>query len=155
MANLNVVDELVLGTKDVFSTMLMMEIEAEESSDRPEDIIANVAGMIGLGGDLRGMLSVHCPGEVAKEITGALIGMEVTDLDDDVKDAIGEIANMVAGNIKISFERAGIAVELAIPSSIIGKSFRVCGFSGATRCLVKFSTPGCSFWVELLYVLNK
>lgn len=155
MANLNVVDELVLGTKDVFSTMLMMEIEAEKSSDRPDDIIANVAGMIGLGGDLRGMLSVHCPAEVAKEITGALIGMEVTDLDDDVKDAIGEIANMVAGNIKISFERAGVAVELAIPSSIIGKSFRVCGFSGATRCLVKFSMPTCSFWVELLYVLNK
>ena len=155
MAILDVVDELVLGTKDVFSTMLMMDLEAVESSDRPEDIIANVSGMIGLGGDLRGMLSVHCPAEAAKEITGALIGMEVAELDDDVKDAIGEIANMVAGNIKISFDRAGIAVELAIPSSIIGKSFRICGFSGATRCLVKFSTPACVFWVELLYVLNK
>jgi chemotaxis protein CheX len=155
MATLDVVEELVLGTKDVFGTMLMMELEAEESSDQPDDIFANVSGMIGLGGDLRGMLSVHCPAEAAKEITGALIGMEIAELDDDVKDAIGEIANMIAGNIKISFERAGVAVELAIPSSIIGKSFRICGFSGATRCLVKFSMPASSFWVELLYVLNK
>ncbi len=154
MADMNVFDELVAGTKDVFSTMLMLEIDAEESSDRPEDIVSNVTSMIGLGGGLRGMLSIHCPAAVALEITGALIGMEVAELDDDVKDAIGEIANMVAGNIKVSFAAAEIAVELAIPSSIVGTAFRVCGFSGATRCLVKFSMPAGSFWVELLYVLS-
>jgi chemotaxis protein CheX len=154
MTDLNVFDEIVAGTKDVFSTMLMMEIDGEESSDRPGDILSNVTSMIGLGGDMRGMLSIHCPAAVALEITGALIGMEVAELDDDVKDAIGEIANMVAGNIKVSFAGAGIGVELAIPSSVIGKAFRVCGFSGATRCLVKFDIPAGTFWVELLYVLN-
>ena len=42
---------------------------------------------------------------VAKDITGTFLGMEVEELDDDVKDAIGEIANMVAGEFKKYFSR--------------------------------------------------
>ena len=36
--------------------------------------------------------------------SGTFLGMEVAELDDDVKDAIGEIANMIAGNLKIFFQ---------------------------------------------------
>ena len=110
--------------------------------------------MIGLGGGLRGLLAVHCPESVAREITGTLLGMDVEDLGDDVKDAIGELSNMIAGNLKISFAGAGVDVELAIPTSVIGESFRICGLSGATRVVVEFAMAAGSFWVELLYVLN-
>jgi chemotaxis protein CheX len=151
--DLDLHNEIALGTKDVFSTMLMIDLDVAPTG---EDIAihSNVTSMIGLGSGLRGMLSVHCPAAVAKEITGALLGMEIEDLGDDVKDAIGEIANMVAGNLKISFAGAGIDVDLAIPTSVIGKAFRVCGLSGANRAVVEFAMPSGGFWIELLYVLN-
>jgi len=146
-------NEIALGAKDVFSTMLMIDLEDVQTACGTE-IQSNVTSMIGFGGGLRGMLSVHCPAMVAKEITGALLGMEVDGLGDDVKDAIGEIANMVAGNLKISFAGAGVDVELAIPTSVIGESFRICGLSAATRIVVELAMPAGSFWIELLYVLN-
>lgn len=146
-------NEIAQGTQDVFSTMLMIDL-AVAPPGKDIAIRSNVTSMIGLGNGLRGMLSVHCPAAVAKEITGALLGMEIDDLGDDVKDAIGEIANMVAGNLKISFAGAGVDVELAIPTSVIGESFRVCGLSGATRAVVEFDMPSGEFWIELLYVLN-
>ncbi len=154
-AELDLNKEISLGIKDVFSTMLMIDLEDVLTvSGKEAAITSNVTSMIGLGGGLRGMLAVHCPAGVAREITEALIGMEVEELGDDVKDAIGEIANMVVGNLKISFAGVGVAVDLAIPTSVIGKSFRVCGLSGANRVVAEFAMPTGSFWIELLYVLN-
>ncbi len=80
------------------------------------------------------------------------MGMEVKELDDDVKDAIGEIANMVAGSLKIFFQEHDLSIELAIPTTIVGKSFHTAGMSGATRVAVPFTMNGATFLVELKYV---
>jgi len=151
----NEASELINGTQDVFSTMLMVDLKNEEVIDNKRcRISSNLTSMIGLGGGIRGMLAIHCPAVVAKSITGAFLGMEVTDLDDDVKDAIGEIANMVAGNLKISYAKAGINLTLALPTSIIGESFSVSGIADAKRVIVPFVMAEERFWVELIYVVN-
>lgn len=151
----NLGQEIIAATQDVFSTMLMLDVAGEEVSAQGRKVIqSNITSMIGLGGGIRGLLAVHCPAQVALSITSQFLGMEVEELDDDVKDAIGEIANMVAGNLKISFADAGVKIELAIPTSVIGESFRVTGIAGATRHCISFRLESGSFWVELLYVLG-
>lgn len=151
----NIRDEIIKGTKDVFSTMLMVDLEcgAEQESTK-SDIRSNLTSMIGLGGGIRGMLAVHCPAVVAKAITSNFLGMDVEELDEDVKDAIGEIANMVAGNLKISYTTVNIQIELAIPTSIVGESFTVSGIADANRVIIPLTMPEGTFWIELLYVLN-
>lgn len=147
--------EIVAATQDVFSTMLMLDVEGEDVSALGKSSIqSNITSMIGLGSDIRGMLAVHCPAVVAKAITGSFLGMEVEELDEDVKDAIGEIANMVAGNLKIAYGNAGVNVELAIPTTVIGDSFRISGIAGAKRHYISFQLDSGTFWVELLYVLS-
>lgn len=146
---------IVDGTTEVFSTMLMVELEIVEIIEgRGGDISSNITSMIGLGKDIRGMLSVHCPEVVAKDITGTFLGMEVEELDDDVKDAIGEIANMIAGNIKVSFAADGKNIELAIPTTVVGKSFRTSGMFGAQRVVVQFLMNGELFMIELKYMFS-
>jgi chemotaxis protein CheX len=156
MADLfNVGDEIITGTKDVFSTMLMVDLESCAIVENKKcDIQSNLTSMIGLGGGIRGLLAIHCPASVAKNITGAFLGMDVDELDDDVKDAIGEIANMVGGNIKVSYGKVDINVELAIPTSIVGESFHVSGIADANRIIVPFKMAADTFWVELMYVVN-
>ncbi len=144
---------IIEGTREVFSTMLMVELEAGDPIEgKGGDVESNITSMLGLGKDIRGMLAVHCPGSVAKAITGTFLGMEVEEIDEDVKDAIGEIANMVAGNLKISFAENGKDIELAIPSSIIGTSFRTGGMFGAKRVAVPFTMNNETFLVELKYM---
>ena len=147
--------EIMAGCKDVFSTMLMVELESEDVVlDKKVDISSNITSMIGLGGGLKGLLAVHCPTAVATEITSSFLGMDVEEIDDDVKDAIGEIANMVAGNLKISFANVDVNAELAIPTTIVGDSFYVSGIADATRVVVPFRMGANRFWVELMYVMN-
>lgn len=147
--------EIALGARDVFSTMLMVELENEAVViNQRLPLPSNLSAMIGLGGGIRGVLAVHCPAAVAKAITSTFLGMEVQELDEDVKDAIGEIANMVAGNLKVSFAGEGVDIELAIPTSVVGESFNVCGAARAQRVIVPLRMSGDPFWIELMYVAN-
>jgi len=152
-SSFNVGEEIVKGTKDVFSTMLMVELESETVC-KSCTIESNLTSMIGLGGGIRGMLSIHCPAAVATAITGSFLGVDVEEINEDVKDAVGEIANMIAGNLKVSYASIDMKIELAIPTSIIGDSFVVTGIADALRVIAPFSMPAGEFWVELMYVNN-
>jgi chemotaxis protein CheX len=150
----NVGDEIIAGIRDVFSTMLMVDLASDAVvEDHKCDIQSNLTSMIGLGGGLRGLLALHCPASVAKSITGAFLGMDIDDINEDVKDAIGEIVNMVAGNLKTAFAKIDVKVELAIPTSVVGESFNLSGISNAKRIVVPLKMAGDTFWVELMYVL--
>lgn len=152
---LDLFNEIVEGTNEIFSTMLMVELEEGTPVYENKAVFtSNLTSMIGLGGGIKGMLAVHCPEIVAKNITSAFLGMEVEELDEDVKDAIGEIANMVAGALKTSFQKCDIDIQLAIPTVVIGSSFKTSGFSGAYCISVPFSMNGETFWIEMKYVLN-
>lgn len=148
-------EEIVKGAQDVFSTMLMVDLDSEAAViNQRLPLPSNLSSMIGLGGGLRGVLAVHCPAVVAKAITSTFLGMEIEELNEDVKDAIGEIANMVAGNLKVSFAAEGLDIELAIPTSVVGESFNVSGAARAQRVIVPLKMNADPFWIELMYVSN-
>jgi chemotaxis protein CheX len=145
-------NDIVEGTKDVFNTMLMIELQAGEPVVNGV-IDSNLSSILGLGGDIKGLLGIHCPEQTAKRITGELLGIEVETMDDDVNDAIGEIANMIAGNLKIAFEKNGINTQLAIPTTVTGKSYKTSRPQQAYCITVPFSLDDSDFWVELKYVV--
>lgn len=152
---MNIGQDIIGATTDVFSTMLMMDLVVGDPVEGPGgEVMSNITSMLGLGGDIRGMLAVHCPAAVAMAITSGFLGMDVDELNEDVKDAIGEIANMVAGNLKIAFAGYDLKIELAIPTSIVGESYRVGGMLGARRVAVPFDMESGQFLVELKYIVN-
>jgi len=140
---------------EVFATMIFIDIKSGDSMTGQEDSIdSNLTSMIGLAGDLQGVLAVHCPKDAALGITGAMLGMTVDDINEDVLDAIGEIANMVAGGLKTSLAGDNITTELAIPTTVLGKAVRTSGQAGVSRFILPFATPVGDFGVELKYVLH-
>jgi chemotaxis protein CheX len=141
------------ATLEVFASMVFMEITAEKATDVPSSSFgAELTSMIGLAGDLKGVIAIHCPAPVALAITGAMLGMELDSLDEDVKDAIGEIANMVAGGLKDAVSSTGLHIELSIPSTVIGKGVRTGGLA-SSRFVLPFTTSAGVFAVEMKYVL--
>lgn len=150
---MNLGQAIIDGIEEVFTTMLMIKLDAGTPIEGGGgDVESNITSMLGLGKDIKGMLAIHCPDSVAKDITGTFLGVEVEELDEDVKDAVGEIANMVAGSLKTYFQDHDKAIELAIPTTVVGKSYRTAGMSGATRVAVPFAMNGTTFLVELKYV---
>lgn len=152
---MNLEQFITAATLDVFASMVFIEITPERGTEEITCLIqSDLSSIIGLAGDLKGILSVQCPAEVAMGVTGAMLGLEITELGEDVKDAIGEIANMIAGGLKESLAAAGKKIELAIPTTAIGKSIRTGGLSGSQRMLVSFASSLGHFGVELRYILS-
>ncbi len=146
---------IIESAQEVFSAMVFIDIQpcAAEVSKEYE-VASDLTSLIGLAGDMRGLLGIHCSENAAKSITGGMLGMDVEEMDDDVKDAIGEIANMVAGGIKDHLIGDNVKVQLAIPTTTIGKSLRTSGIPGGARIVIPFTLPEGSFNIELKYVLS-
>src|ERR1039458_3048154 len=84
---------VIAATKEVFSTMCMMELEDQYPLTEPVTRFKfSITGMVGLAGTYTGILSIHCPQDLAIKITSNMLGMEVEEIGEDVNDALGEIA---------------------------------------------------------------
>ena len=73
-----------------------------------------------------GNVSLFVSREFAREMTAAMLGMTVDDIgsDEEVHDVIGEVCNMVGGDLKSRLCDAGFSCSLSIPSVTFGENFR-------------------------------
>lgn len=147
--------KIVETTEEIFNTMIFMEVTAESPLTQGKQAIGcHISAMIGLTGGFSAMLGIHCPEAVGLAIAGAMLGMEIEEIDADVKDALGEIANMVAGGVKERFADENINLELAIPTAISGKSYTIASSAKDNRVIIPFSVSQGQFFIELKYHLN-
>jgi len=127
------------ATRDIFSTMIMMELRNEsplaETIDHFHD---SISGMVGFAGIYSGALSIHCPLSLARKITSSMLGMECDEIDDDINDALGEIANMLGGSIKHMLSTSGLDVKLSTPTVISGENYKVKSLSDSNSVVIPF-----------------
>lgn len=142
-------DKMIDATKEIFSTMIMMEITLEEMEETHGPLINTITAMIGLAGTHRGVLAVHFPYAVAMAITSNFLMMDVTEMNEDVHDAMGEIANMLGGNVKTILSEKGRDIDLSMPSTISGSEYSFQSDKDVDKVIIKFGTEKGSFMVEM------
>ena len=109
----------------VFQTMLDLEIAPIEMVWTPEPDALTAA--IYFAGTWRGAVLLECTLEQALEFTHRLMGIDApAAINDDVRDTMGELANMLAGNLKSVLPHG---IGLSMPSVVEGTdySLRICG----------------------------
>lgn len=144
--------QVISTVTEIFTSMVMMDVECQASSC-PE-IGSNISGIIGIGGDVKGLVAVHMPQDVALAVTEGFLGIALDTIDNDVKDAVGEIVNMIAGGVKEHFASLAVGCELAIPSAIVGTSYKTGCLAGSENATIPFSCAAGLFSVEVKYVLT-
>lgn len=138
------------ATVEIFQSMLMMEVLPElPLTERHGRYCCSVSGMVGMAGLYRGMIAIHAPDTVAMAITSNFLGMEVEEVNADVKDAFGELANMLAGSIKMMLSSGGKDIQLSIPSAICGQEYHIDWPPGSAGVMVPFAVAAGTFLVEL------
>lgn len=141
---------IIGATKEVFGTMVMMELEDQYPLREPvTKFRCSVTGMVGLAGTYTGILSIHCPQEFALRITSAMLGMEVEEVGEDVNDALGEIANMLGGYVKMVLSKGGLDLHLSVPTVISGEEYTLNAMADADCVIIPFVNEGERFLVGL------
>ena len=81
--------------------------------------------MVGFGGLLSGACVFRTGGSSAMKIAERMTGMEFEDIDDTVKDGIGEICNMLAGAWKGKVPNLAANCGLSVPAVITGRDYNL------------------------------
>ena len=111
--------------RTIFSTMVGMEISASQSVATETTFKDSVTAMVGFAGSYSGLICIICKRKLALDITAQMLGMDVTKCNDNVHDALGEIANMIAGSFKHNFVLEGHEAQLSTPSLISGEQYDI------------------------------
>jgi chemotaxis protein CheX len=114
---------LQLAMQEVFDLMLAcpLEVPAEPPSEEGLDITS----MVGLAGQMCGILSMRCSSKSARRMAARMLGIEAEDAGPEMWDAVGEICNMVAGNFKNKITGMGDGCMLSVPTVITGTEYNL------------------------------
>lgn len=112
---------------EVFGTMLGVPCEAvEDAGSAPEGAARGaISAVIGLAGALSGSLVLGSGEAAARRMAGQMTGFEPDEVDAVVRDAIGEIANMLAGAWKGYDPVLSSGCLLSTPTVVAGTSYEL------------------------------
>lgn len=141
---------IIESTQEIFSSMIMLDVTSGEPFKRNNELLENsISGIIGLAGATKGLLAIHMPNDTAFAVTTAFLGMDVEKIDEDVRDAIGELANMLGGSLKAVLDPNGSEIQLSMPSAVHGEEYSVDCLANAATVSVPFNFNEHKFTVEL------
>ena len=146
-------DELVKSAvSEVFQTMLHTHVEDLRDEGALRHGESHVAGAVGFIGEISGVVYIYCPAGFAQAVTARLLGLEAREIEGEemVNDAIGELANMVVGQLKSRLCERGLNCVLTIPSIVRGSQFSVEAISNIERRVRHFRCDGQPFAIETL-----
>jgi chemotaxis protein CheX len=103
----------------------MLGIECQRDSGPVNMEPESVTAVVGFGGLLSGACLFKSNCVAAIKIAAYMTGMEFEEVDDTVKDGIGEIANMLAGAWKGKVPGLAANCGLSIPAVITGREYHL------------------------------
>lgn len=130
----------------VFITMMNLEVLPSEIMWSPSH--DQLTSVVHLSGDWNGALLFECNRWEACRFAGRFLSMDPPDeVNDDVRDVLGELANMIGGNMKCAVTTG---LSLSMPSVTDGSDYglRVCGSEIHDR--IGFECAEGPFWVTIL-----
>lgn len=130
--------------------------EVKVSSGDPEtgegvvSLMGDVSGVIGMVQDRLEATMVICLNfETMRDILPHVIGHSVSVTHEMTVDAVGEITNMIFGQIKTELNKRGYALKLGIPSVVMGRGHFVSQFHRGRYMIVPFYLEGQMFQVYI------
>ncbi|MCK4659727.1 MAG: chemotaxis protein CheX [Phycisphaerae bacterium] len=148
------INPFIQSVKKVYSTMLSTDILISKPYVKTDTGgTSDVSAVIGLSGDVVGSVALCFPLETAVKSAGKFAGIPMSKDHEDFADALGELANMVAGSAKSQLE--GFNVSISLPNVIVGKNHVVSQSKHTPRLALPCDSSLGRFSVEVAMVMKK
>lgn len=109
--------------KEIWAAVLGLSLQqaATDRAHPPGESI--VTGAVQITGAWNGVVTIECSRALARLAAAAMFGAAADELsDDDVRDSVGELANMTGGNVK---SLIGEGCQLSLPTVTEGRDYHV------------------------------
>lgn len=107
---------------ETLNTMAMLELECAGTRQvKAFEMTLDYTATMGLCGENEGLLVVSVGKSLLRSVVAAMLGEDESEVDNDLVDGIGELANMIGGAAKGTLASADYHFELSIPAVITGE----------------------------------
>jgi chemotaxis protein CheX len=147
MINPKLIVPFVNSVRNVFNTMVGVQTTVERPTIKTGAAVSyDISAIIGFSGQIIGSVVVSFQMAAALSLASAFAGIEIAADSPDFPDAIGELANMIAGSAK---KDLGAAASIACPSVVMGPNHVIARLRGVPCLVIPCKTPVGDFAVEV------
>ena len=144
----------IKAVADILQTMAFITPKAGKPFVKRNSVASgDITGLVGLTGEdgKRGSVSVSFSKPCAVAIVRNMLGDEVQDILQDVKDAVGEIVNMVSGQARAGLAQKGLVFQGSTPTVIMGDNHTIAHMAKTPIMAIPFSTDHGDFTIEFCF----
>lgn len=143
----NIVRDSVINTFASICGDPLKYVEIEDASKEPlNGIIGNIAVF---NQEMTFSLMMAIPKDTSLKISEAFIGMELEFDSDDMGDLIGEIANILAGDVAANIEKIGFRGQSSLPTATRGSDLTLFMPNKPPTVKMKFSSTCGDFLLNM------
>ena len=138
------------ATVSVIKTMAFLEpIAGKPYIKKGASALGDVSGIVGIAGEAEGSICLTFSKECILLIISRMFGEEQKEINDEVKDAVGELTNMISGDSRRRLDEIGHHFVGAIPSVVSGPGHEVKHITKGPILSIPFNTTAGNFTVEV------
>jgi chemotaxis protein CheX len=148
----DLIDRIEMGLEaalqEIFTVMFNEEAEVV---DHARDLDSpHISSVVGFTGRLSGMLALHFSVDMACRMASRLLDMAVTQPDENVRDAVGELSNMLAGGLKKQLCNTDNMFKISIPTVIVGMEYSMHPPANSRQVWLGVNTGTCRFRIQIV-----
>ncbi len=150
--DVKIINPFLEAAVNVLKTMANIEAKPQKPYLKNDSIAkGDVSGIIGITGDAQGSMSLSFTESCIKAIVSNLFGTPVNELNEEVKDAVGELTNMICGDARRRLEANNILLQSGTPTVVAGKNHSITHVHKGPCIAVPFATKAGDFVVEVAF----
>lgn len=154
--DVKLINPFIGATFNVLETMAFTRAEAGEPYLKKDQVArGDVTSLIGLTGEVKGTISVSFSEKSILGIVSNMFSQNIEELNEEVKDAVGEITNMISGQARQKLDDLGLNLKAAIPTVVVGKNHTINHITDQRIVAIPFNTDNGGFTIEVCFEANE
>ncbi len=111
----------------------------------------DITGLLEIAGDINGTAAVTFTEKSILAIVSKMFGEDMTQIDAEITDAVGEIGNMISGHVNTKMTEMGKSVKVKLAGVKDGKNHQVDHADSKKIIVLPFKTTMGNIWIEICY----
>ena len=147
------VNPFIEGTLHILDTTAFVKVKSETPFlKKDRNALGDISGLLEISGDLEGSAAISFSEKSILGIVSAMFGEDMTRINEEITDAVGEISNMVAGHVTTKIAELDKKVKVKFKDIRIGSDKLIEHVEGAQHVIaLPFSTTKGKMVIEVGY----
>ncbi len=146
------INPFIVATLSVLETSASVESSPLTPYIKKESVAkGDVSGVIDLTGQFNASVSISFTSQCILKIVSTMFGEEMTQMNEDVNDAVGELSNMIAGQVTTNISGLGESLKAVFSKVLTDEGHTITHIVEKPVLALPFETGSGSFTIEVCF----